>query len=555
MTRGWGKGFVWDAGAAILVVLLPLLVFLKHHDYPLATPEIGILLGLSCLAGIFWGILMILGGPATRLVVTVFLAVMVVDIQTTWITTLGLRLVLNVLFFGTLFWFLRRRLSPVVLVVAGAMVLGTLVSPGREQVRPRGAAWDQAEVDADLPFVLHLVLDEHIGIEGIPRQFDPDRQVADLVRNSYVDRGFRVFGRAYSSYYVTLMSMPNLMNFSSSTDPEAFLSPAGNKRWSLDQNAWFDYLSDMDYWIHVIQPEYLTYDQGMTSPEIHGVSSSVTFAAESISALAPVNMPAPAKARFILGSYMRLSYFLGLMRNGYGQLRRSGLGQDLGLPPWDLSGKNLSTLSSMNAVQIMKRDLEFAGPGRAFFVHLLLPHFPYAFERDCRIREVEDAWLNVRNEALAPRRNDPASRALRYPQYLDQLVCTHHTVQGILDDLSQRPWWDEAIVVIHGDHGSRLDLVPPFVSFQKEFTAAGLIDGFSTLFVLKKPGVPAGYDRRQLPVGHLFKRLVKEGTDLGDQDLESRPRVMISDENRPLLEVDLPIFDHGQPLATAADRR
>lgn len=549
------RGFLWDMGAAFLVLLLPLLIFLKHHDYPLARSEITLLLLVVLLAGLLCGVAMSLGGVWGRWLVSVFLAVLVVDIQTHWITTWGLRLLLAVLFFGVLFWFLRRRLSQVVVLVAGVMILGTLVAPARQQVRTSGSLAEAPAATSDLPFILHVILDEHIGIEGIPRPFDPEGAIAAQVRDSYLDRGFRVFGRAYSRYYATLMSLPNLLNFTDSQDPSAYLPSPFFKGQVLERNAWFDALGEKGYLIHVLQPEYLTYDRPGERSAAGGVESSVTFASESIFALAPVAMPSVDKARFIGGSYLRLSFFLTLLRDGYGNLHRSDLGQTLGLPAWDPSGKYLSTLSSMNAVTLLKRDLEFAGPGRAFFVHLLLPHFPYVYREDCQVRDIKEGWLNVVDEAQAPRRNDDASRALRYPRYLDQLLCTTQVIQGILDDLSRRPWWGEAIVVIHGDHGSRLDIVPPFVPFIDEFTDEGLMDDFSTLFVIKLPGIPADYDRRQLPVQHLFKRMMRDGADPGDPDLQARPRVMIWDETNPLQVVDLPFFDHGLAGSASAQAR
>jgi hypothetical protein len=94
----------------------------------------------------------------------------------------------------------------------------------------------------------------------------------------------------------------------------------------------------------------------------------------------------------------------------------------------------------------------------------------------------------------------------------------------------------------------------PQASVRDEFTPEGLMDGFSTLFAVKRPGLPPGYDRRQLPIGHLFKRLVHEGTDPGDPDWESRPRVLITDGPHPLQVVDLPFFDHGVPQERHAEQ-
>ncbi len=557
MNRSVVKNLAWDVGAATSVALLPLAIYLKHNDYPLANPETILLLAVVVLAGLFWGGVMSLGRMPGRFLVLLFLAILTVDIQTHWITTWGLRLLLNVLFFSVLFWFLRKRLSQVILVLAGAMLLGTLVTPGTDQMRTAGTPQSEPVKGSDLPFILHLVLDEHIGIEGFPRQFDPDRAVANQVRDSYVDKGFLVFGRAYSNYYYTIMSLANLLNFTHSDDPQTYLPYPFDYTQVLADNAWFELLSDKGYRIHVFQTEYFSYVDDLAFGGDRQVASSVTLPGNSIFPLAPVAMPVADKARFIMSNYMRLSWILSSMRGAYRGLRVSSLGQIIGLPIWDLSGERLSTLTSMNAVELLESDLEFAGPGQAFFVHLLLPHFPYAYDRDCEILDMEETWLDWEDPAKAPDKNDAESRALRYRAYREQYICSNHKIQMVLEELSRRPWWDEAIVVVHGDHGSRIDLMKPQAAARDNFTGQGLMDGFSTLFAIKMPGLTPGYDRRQLPIGHLFKRLLRDGVDPGDPDWESRPRVLVTDGTNPLLGVDLPFFDHGLPRekdATGSER-
>lgn len=543
------RSLFWDVGASTLTLLLPLLIFLKHHDYPLTQPESSLLLALVIPVGLVFGLLMSLGRIPGRLALTVFLAVLVVDIQTTWITTWGLRLLLNVLGFGILFWFLRRHLSQVVLIIAAAMVVGTLVTPGREQVWTGGEDLGQPATASAMPFILHLVLDGHQGIEGIPRQFDADGKIAAQVSNAYLDHGFRVFGRAYSSYYVTNKSLSNLLNFSTIKNPKPYGAPLEFDHWSLKENAWFQYLHDLGYWIHVIQPDFQGYDRfGGPDGEL-SARSSYTYTWISVSALASLEVPVLDKARILMGTYVNLSFFLGLVGEGYGILHRISKGIFPDLSDWYELESKLDTLSSIHSLGRLEEDLKFAAPGRAYFAHLLLPHEPYVYDRDCGIRPVASGWLGNADPAADPKRNDPASRALRYGQYLEQVICTTHRVGGILEMLSSRPWWDDAVVVIHSDHGSRINLVPPHLRHKEDLSAQDMMDSFSTLFAIKKPGLVAEYDRRQLSIQHLFRTLMFEGIDPGDADLESRPRVLIWDESNPMQEVDLPIFDHGLPLS------
>jgi len=545
------RSLAWDVGAAILLLGLPLIIFLKYNAYPLAHPEVLLCLALIGLAGLILGVVMSLGRSPGRIVVMVFLAVLVVDIQTDWINALGLRLLLNFIFFSTLFWFLRKRLSPAVVLVAGLMVMGALVSPSGKQVRINGPSPAEATGNSELPFILHIILDEHIGIEGIPRRFDPNGEIAGEVSNAFMDKGFRVFGRAYSDYFNTELTISNMLNFTVSPNAEEYLPVKVGRNQLLGRNAWFDLLCDQGYRIHVFQPEYIKFDRHGDQGGGRRSESSLTYANESIHALAPANMSVTDKFRYITGSYLRLSYFLKRMQAGYGDLSRSAVGQGLGVPEWGKYEKYLNALSSMNAIELLEKDLEHAGPGKVFFVHLLLPHSPYVYDRNCEIRAMNDGWLTSNERSLDPRRNDEASRAVRYPLYLDQLICANYTLHDILENLSTRPWWDDAIILVHGDHGSRIDTGPPIVTFIDDISDQDFMDAFSTLFVLKRPGLNAGYDRRQLPLGHLFEQLVRFGADPGDLSLEGRPRVLVKDGSGPMVEVDLPYFDHGVPQTGA----
>ena len=44
-----------------------------------------------------------------------------------------------------------------------------------------------------LPILVHLVFDEHIGIEGFPEDVPPGRQMREFLRDFFGTYGFRVF--------------------------------------------------------------------------------------------------------------------------------------------------------------------------------------------------------------------------------------------------------------------------------------------------------------------------------------------------------------------------
>jgi len=212
----------------------------------------------------------------------------------------------------------------------------------------------------------------------------------------------------------------------------------------------------------------------------------------------------------------------------------------------------VSAVSTMRASDSIVSMLRRARPGDAYLIHLMLPHYPYTFDSECRMRPDPNRWLDASAPAAAPRQNTLDSRRVRYPLYLEQLDCTQKLVSRMLDALVEAGVYDQSIVMVHGDHGSRIDTVPPVSPFLDELRPQDYVDAFSTLFVAKLPGVPGGTDRRVLPLEELTAAVARderlpEGTasqpswvwvDVGSERLEQRP---------------LPSFSHGRVGGASPD--
>ena len=93
-------------------------------------------------------------------------------------------------------------------------------------------------------------------------------------------------------------------------------------------------------------------------------------------------------------------------------------------------------------------------------------------------RDARDAWLG------------PADR---YPMYLEQVKCTQKRLDRLLESLVLSGTFEQAIVVIHGDHGSRLP--------KSEHLD---MPSYSTLFVARIPGFEPKYDRRPAALDSLL---------------------------------------------------
>ncbi len=544
MKKIFTKDRLFAVPGVFLVAVLPFAIFLKHTGYSLLTPEILTIFGLILGFAVLCGILMIPGRAAVRVFVFAAMAILVVDVQTDWITTVGLRLLLNVVFFGTLFWFLRRRLTLIILFLAGAMVLGTVVLPGQNPVVHVGEPGPRPSDNPDLPFVLHLVLDAHLGVEGIPAEFDPDGFFSSGIRDFYLDQSFALYGRAYSRYYFTKESLPNLLNFAASGEPRHFLERKTPKEFLLASNSWFDLLHEQGYRIHALETSFMSVhdpDQNVTNP--FG-DTRVSYQMATLRSIQNSDLTVSQKIPFILSTYFNRTYFLKMAGDVYSSLAFSDIGGAVGLPRWDLHGYYPEALTAMQMLDIFEEQLHQAGPGQAFFGHILLPHSPYGFDRDCRMELQPSKWLYGRDKTIVPRTNTPASRAERYPLYLEQMLCLQSRLDSMFQILKDKGLWENALIIVHGDHGSRICLWDPFPAHKDKLVAPDFMDCYSTLFAVKSPGIEAGYYRQLLPIDHLFTHLVRDGVSPDNPELEANPFVFL--QNKDLMEKRaMPPFAHG----------
>ena len=193
--------------APCLLLVAPLVIFFRNQTYPVTAPESLICLAIFTAAGVVLATLGRLTGAYGRAVIFAVLATAFFDAQTGTATAFwAIPIVFLVaLLVGIAF---RRRLATIVSVVAGTIVISSLILP------VGNASFGTFEVDAaepadqSLPPLLHLILDEQIGVEGIPRDVNGGTRNALLLKEFFLKRGFDVYGRAYATSEMTRISIP-----------------------------------------------------------------------------------------------------------------------------------------------------------------------------------------------------------------------------------------------------------------------------------------------------------------------------------------------------------
>jgi hypothetical protein len=515
------RPYLLDLGALALIVLAPFVVLLSFHGYSYFTPEVLLIFVVALAVAALLALLLGVASPLMRAVVVAGLIAlfidMHVDLPTSWSSLVVTLLFLaTVAVLATILSLLREHATAILAVIFITLIALTLLrgsSNPNEIVSERIPA--AASGNAEPPLLVHLLLDEHIGVEGLPQEIPAARELRGALVGFYTSRGFRLFGGAYSQYANTYNSIANLMNFTSREVSHPYLLHGEDAEWDLKESAYFQMLEQRGYRLHVYQSTYmdLCHADGAQPQEC------TTYPVTSLAMLQDLKLSTYEKARAIANAIVTQSQILLVANKAYERvIRRATLHVGWQLPAWRWQEPLFGPLPMAKVFDRLSEDIARHPRGHAFFAHLLLPHYPYVFDRRCKLRASTTDWMTnhiASTDGLDF--NTADSRAQKYVLYAEQTRCLLTLIDGLLDDLDERGLLDDAIVVVNGDHGSRIPVHFPSSSTltQGVLTDSDFSDTFSTLYAIHAPGVQSGYDDAPLSLVQLLNH------DLGGEPLRA----------------------------------
>ena len=298
----------------------------------------------------------------------------------------------------------------------------------------------------------------------------------------------------------------------------------GNRPKRLRQNKYFEEMHQKGYNIHVYQSEFMDFCAGYENM----VVSCRTNRDTGIEPLEYLDLSPAMKAWLALDTFSRLSVLCRGFDYRYNALRQKALSRGYELPPWVLNRFTLWAVRGVRALQEIEDDVSSAPAGEMFFAHLLFPHHPYVYGPTCKARDPQDWEMSDDDPPLPP--NSDASRVRRYGLYLQQILCIRARLQEMFDRWRQTGVYDRMLIIIQGDHGSRIWLHTPIAANKDRLVPSDYTDAFSTLFAVKAPGLEAAYDTRMVAIQDLLPAVA------GAQSLDRLP----ASETEPyvLLETD-----------------
>ena len=499
-----------------LMLISGFLHYLLHHQYGVLRPEASGAVGLLLAAGSAIGLLLVaIRSTLVRAAAIALLLLFIWDIQFKGIASLSQMSLpggSDVLRFGILIGCLvagallalalHRHLATILASGFAVLLIATLAFPSNAPNYGPRLLDTISRADEDLPPVVHLVLDAHSGLDGIPMDIEGGPELRQALLNFYLENGFRVFGSAYSAYFVSRQSIGALVN-PSAKEFNTWLRPDAEKqRWLITENELFDLFAEQGYLVRVYQTEYMdfcrTLEQRLELCDKHP--------AASLRLLRDLDAPLGAKTKLLILLYLERGRVYNTVTKVYdrlsGFLERQGWGV---LPLRTRHSHSLFSLGTLALMDRLKADLEATPEGRLFFAHLMLPHAPFILGPDCRVRRDVDTWRDRKlyhKEYTAV--STPAYRDAAYKAYFDQTRCLMTALSGLFDALRRTGLWERATIILHGDHGSRITLRDPSPQHLDALSPRDLIDSYSALYAIRSPELTPGYDVRMASIQDLY---------------------------------------------------
>jgi hypothetical protein len=172
-------------------------------------------------------------------------------------------------------------------------------------------------------------------------------------------------------------------------------------------------------------------------------------------------------------------------------------------------GYQTGPLAATEALERFKADIAAAPRGVAYIVHLLLPHHDYLYGADCTLA---DPLRWPREKWGSDDHYTSAERGSLYKRYLDQLVCAEKRMADLFAHLKTIDVYDEATIVVHGDHGSRIGEQTYLAESAEMLTEQDLLDHYATHLAIKTPGRAPGLVEEPVALQRVFAETFLDGS-------------------------------------------
>ena len=377
----------------------------------------------------------------------------------------------------------KNKIRPLLRLVLTVSLISTfflsIFIPERLFVsRTKNAASEKIQ---NKPNIYFFILDEHIGMAGWP-DYPQTVGLGKEISDYYLKEGFSVYPKAYSNFCATLDSIPSIIN---SEIPVLARTQIQGKK--IKKSRLFEKWREGGYQIRVYQSSHLDY----SSPEGVVTDKSFTYKETSSGFVANTSLSVFEKFWVLLNNFIEGSSSV-ILKKAFSHF----------LPNHDSVGMYMTgALAADPVIQELEKDVAANPRGTAFFVHFLIPHSSYIFNSQGSVIS-PFLWESAYGEDLESvegKLNSPESRHKKYLMYGGQVRYTHKLMDNFFSFLKQKGLFQESIIFIMSDHGSRIFTTNPEEKNKKFLTQDDLRDAYAAFLVTKNGNQTSSLHPERIP--------------------------------------------------------
>ncbi len=325
------------------------------------------------------------------------------------------------------FYLLKKRITNIVFTLFFIILVLTILIPDRSSKEIKTYFYEtNLKEDLNNKRYIHIILDQHVGLDGIKENTKKSKNFKKKLSSKYLNFGFDIYPKAYVQFFQTKLSVPSILNFSSSN--EIFIENYESEPpyIILKQNKLFEYLSNKNYIINAYgnylgwcDPKYsmkkcVTYRRTILFNQSESVSNKVLLVLDNL-----------------LSRYRLIQI--------YNYITPIKFNNKIIIPSynWNPPVVDAHTTAALETFDILSEDILNSKTGEAFFAHIFFPHSPYLYNENCELKFLEGF-----------RKNNPS-----YALYFEQLMCCQKKIIELIQMMKERKILESSVIVIHGDHG------------------------------------------------------------------------------------------------------
>lgn len=283
---------------------------------------------------------------------------------------------------------------------------------------------------------VHLIFDELASTEAA-RDTIPTGNPASTFVERLKARNLTVYPTVRSNFSYTHLSLGQMLAVDETREVDATWSASSRPEfvYEISENSLFDALTRHGYEQTVFQSTYL---------DFCGTNAQLTCHTSNYFDMNVFN-DHPLAARGEIAYRGLYATFMNHNNDRFWPaLRNAWL--ELGAP-FSVSNILAMPVTAFEQWSKIVEHIQGIQPGQSVFAHILLPHYPHAFDQNC-IEKPVSQWGHLK--AHSPTVSDEEMNL----KYWEQFECMTSQVLAVIDDIqASKPY---VTFVIHGDHGKRL---------------------------------------------------------------------------------------------------